>query len=202
MELCINSLKEHVNNFPTRYNSKFVGALKKSMQTRLNKYKEEQAYHCATFLDPRFKLEAFTSEEEADKVRLEITDLVKTSTTTQLSEDTQDISQSPTRKRSRLFDFKRHSSLTTSPQSSEVTKYLAEQTPEETDNPLQFWKTAEASFPALATLARKYLALTASSAPVERVFSISGVLITDFISVSGYIRFTQDSDSDNRIEFD
>ena len=28
------------------------------------------------------------------------------------------------------------------------------------------------------------------------------VLITDFISVSGYIRFTQDSDSDNRIEFD
>ena len=103
----INSLKEHVNNFPTRYNSKFIGALKKSMQTRLNKYKEEQAYHCATFLDSRFKLEAFTS----DKVRLEITDLVKTSTTTQLSEDTQDISQSPPRKRSRLFDFKRHSSL-------------------------------------------------------------------------------------------
>ena len=28
------------------------------------------------------------------------------------------------------------------------------------------------------------------------------VLITDFISVSGYIRFTPDSDSDNRIEFD
>ena len=28
------------------------------------------------------------------------------------------------------------------------------------------------------------------------------VLITDFISVFGYIRFTQDSDSDNRIEFD
>ena len=28
------------------------------------------------------------------------------------------------------------------------------------------------------------------------------MLITDFISVSGYIRFTQDSDSDNRIEFD
>ena len=31
-----------------------------------------------------------------------------------------------------------------------------------------------------------------------------GLLCVDncFISVSGYIRFTQDSDSDNRIEFD
>jgi hypothetical protein len=39
------------------------------------------------------------------------------------------------------------------------------------DDPLAWWKRKEALFPRLARLARKYLALPASSAPSERIFS-------------------------------
>lgn len=41
-------------------------------------------------------------------------------------------------------------------------------------DPLVFWKENQSSFPNLAALACKYLAIPASSAPVERIFSIAG----------------------------
>ena len=66
---------------------------------------------------------------------------------------------------------------TISPQSSEITAYLAELILEETNYTLQFQKTTEAQFHALSKLARKYLALEGSSAPVEQVFSILGKIL-------------------------
>jgi len=44
-----------------------------------------------------------------------------------------------------------------------------------TDNPLFFWKMQED--PYLASLARKYLAMPATSASVERLFSVAGSVI-------------------------
>ena len=76
-----------------------------------------------------------------------------------------------------LFAFKRQPLQTISPQSSETTAYLAELTLDETNYTLQFQKTTEAHFPALSKLARKALALTASSALVEQVFSILGKIL-------------------------
>ena len=42
------------------------------------------------------------------------------------------------------------------------------------DDPLKFWKDNEAEYPCLSKLANKYLAIQASSAAVERLFSIGG----------------------------
>ena len=41
-------------------------------------------------------------------------------------------------------------------------------------DPLEFWKFNESKWPYLAKLAKKYLGVQASSAAVERMFSISG----------------------------
>jgi hypothetical protein len=41
-------------------------------------------------------------------------------------------------------------------------------------NALEFWKVNASRFPALALLAKKYLGAQASSANVERMFSIAG----------------------------
>ena len=71
-----------------------------------------------------------------------------------------------------LFAFKTQPLQTISPQSSEITAYLAELTVEETNYTLQCQMTAETHFPALFNLARKSLALAASSALVEEVFSM------------------------------
>ena len=94
-------------------------------------------------------------------MRQEITELVKKTSTTELTQD----NQNGTKKL--LFAFKRQPLQTISPQSSEITAYLAELTLEETNYTLQFQKTSETHFPALSNLARKSLALAASSALVE-----------------------------------
>ncbi len=42
------------------------------------------------------------------------------------------------------------------------------------DNPLEFWKNNRLKFPLLANQAKKYLGIPATSAAVERMFSICG----------------------------
>jgi hypothetical protein len=46
-------------------------------------------------------------------------------------------------------------------------------------NPHTWWRDNRASYPVLAILARKYLAIPATSVASERVFSFSGNMITD-----------------------
>jgi hypothetical protein len=60
---------------------------------------------------------------------------------------------------------------------SEIQGYLNTQpTQEEEDNPLVFWQHSHTRFPHIAAVARKYLSLSASSVPVECMFSSVGLL--------------------------
>ena len=59
----------------------------------------------------------------------------------------------------------------------EMEKYIRIQTIDGDDYPLMWWKYA-CSFPLLSQLARKYLAIPASSSPSERLFSKAGRVIT------------------------
>ena len=43
----------------------------------------------------------------------------------------------------------------------------------ESDDPLQYWAIKQTVYPDLARLAAKYLALPASSVPVERLFGVA-----------------------------
>jgi hypothetical protein len=45
-------------------------------------------------------------------------------------------------------------------------------------NPLVWWKTYDATFPYLTEVVRRYLAMPATSAPVERLFSVPGQVVT------------------------
>ena len=42
------------------------------------------------------------------------------------------------------------------------------------ENPLMYWQVNSNTFPLRSNLARKHLAIPATSAPVERLFSIAG----------------------------
>ena len=60
---------------------------------------------------------------------------------------------------------------------SEVNRYFSEIAERKT-SPLSWWKERQNSYPILAQLARKYLAIPASSVPSERIFSLAGNLVT------------------------
>ena len=44
-------------------------------------------------------------------------------------------------------------------------------------NPLEWWKRNEDWYPALAKMARNYLAVPATSTPSERTFSVAGCVV-------------------------
>ena len=61
----------------------------------------------------------------------------------------------------------------------EVHRYFAHNQPQSSRQQtlLQWWQANEVFYPRLATLAKKYLAVPASSVPSERVFSLAGIVV-------------------------
>jgi hypothetical protein len=69
--------------------------------------------------------------------------------------------------------------LVTSQTTVAIDEYCRLASEHRSTDPLCFWKQYEAVFPTLAKLAKKYLSVPASSAAVERMFSISGHIYSD-----------------------
>ena len=72
---------------------------------------------------------------------------------------------------------------TSSPQTShseaeiECTQFLAEAQIDRSADPLTWWQQNQHRFPLLATLAKKYLCICATSVPSERLFSSAGLVV-------------------------
>ncbi|XP_077096440.1 E3 SUMO-protein ligase ZBED1-like [Siphateles boraxobius] len=60
----------------------------------------------------------------------------------------------------------------------EMRRYAEEKVLPRNQDPLVWWRNHEQTFPALSKLAKKYLGVTASSVPSERIFSKAGELIS------------------------
>ena len=56
----------------------------------------------------------------------------------------------------------------------QIDEYFGASVSSQDDDPLQYWELSQSQFPELSKLACKYLHVPASSAPVERLFSIAG----------------------------
>jgi hypothetical protein len=60
----------------------------------------------------------------------------------------------------------------------ELQNYTHSPTVKESEDPLLWWRVNGCNFPVLSRLAQKYLSMCATSAASERLFSISGNLVT------------------------
>ncbi|XP_043218614.1 E3 SUMO-protein ligase ZBED1-like isoform X1 [Amphibalanus amphitrite] len=61
---------------------------------------------------------------------------------------------------------------------AELARYLSEEPQPMVSDPLKYWAGRKAVFPQLEAAARTHLAITASSGPSERIFSVSGKLFS------------------------
>ena len=89
--------------------------------------------------------------------------------------------ESPPHKKDRKDDFFIFLSTTTPSKKrhqsgigGDLDLYISEECIEMSQNPLAYWTINESRFPHLSILAQKFLAIPATSAPAERLFSVAG----------------------------
>lgn len=142
----------------------------------------------ACFLDPRFKIE-HVCEEKVDSIKtriqkegVKIAECTPADPTT-TSQHGEAEPPSKKRKLARILK-KKKDDVTTASMSpkdqveKEMERYLNAPDLDVEGNPLLWWKVEGLRYPILSKLARKYLAVCATSSPSERVFSSSGNIVT------------------------
>ena len=182
---CVRVLKTKMKTLHQKYNTRFVGALSASVDKRLSRYEDSQTFMIASALDPRFKLKWCTTAEygtlKGDLIS-KIKSVYPSSDQTQAvqSSSLDDIPSIPPKKKSKLSFFDDLMSNVTTADSDDtdidsvVDKYLTKPCLSQEEDPLEFRKNNQKEFSCIAKIVPYYLTIPASSAPVERLFSIAG----------------------------
>ena len=149
----------------------------------------------AAALDPRFRKLKFLSTEDSLKVKLKLQTLALEARRVQVREEPEeDDSDQPDHSRQKpktvldmllgtdddeeLEDEDPGQDGRDDAVRNELLAYFREKQIPKDKNPLQWWKENETKFPALAVVAKSYLAAPATSTPSERLFSAAGSIVS------------------------
>lgn len=164
--------------------SVFSENLAKCLKTRFPDYKLDEVASLAMFLDPRFKLVLYQDDTTMSSWLRNLVvegaqrnSYAQKSTQVSLAFRTQQNAQSTSalwKNFDALLSQQKHSQ----PQ-AEVERYLRDVTLNRKEDPCRWWQEQGArAYPLLAHLARQYLAIPATSVSSERLFSVSGAIVT------------------------
>lgn len=177
---CIRGLRAQMTTLCDKYSNGLVRELTESLERRLSKYESGDIYKIASTLDPRFKLKWCKNRVEKDLIKgYMLSKMVEV----QLNKQNLPVilkcqDELPMPKRTKLFSFMEsddeEEACTTYTDETELNDYLSKPSVPIDSNPLTFWKNHENKYHKLSLLAQKYLAIPASSAAVERLFSVAG----------------------------
>ena len=133
----------------------------------------------ASFLDLRFKDLTFATTSQRREVHTYFKHLINENKQNQQSEDL--LGNSLTSKSSALLLLFGDTLAVKPTNKNEFDKYLELSAVPifENYNPLEWWKVNQNLYPTLAHQVRKYLAISSTSVPCERLFSVAGNAITD-----------------------
>lgn len=139
----------------------------------MSHFEDDHLYRIASVLDPRFKLNWCTGGEAAIVRKLLCSKVPAGSS--QVEDDAE--APEPPTKRIKLTSFMgSQSTLSCSSTIEEIDIYLSEPVVDENIDALDYWGTRKSKFPSLYKLVASHLSPPASSAPVERLFSVAGSL--------------------------
>jgi hypothetical protein len=167
-----------------------VGNLQKSLSEKFLRFEQNSILAKPTFLDPRFKKSFAENEQAYTKVKTEVQNemmnILRNDSRTPDSAPAphaDDPNNETPDEDNIWFDIdQQRSSITVTPTSSatiELRQYIEEAVIPRESDPLEWWKIREILYPTLAKLAKKYLCITATSVPSERIFSKSGQIISE-----------------------
>ncbi|KAL0808545.1 hypothetical protein ABMA28_012990 [Loxostege sticticalis] len=171
---------------------KLISCLRSETEKRFPNLEASKTIGIATFLDPRFKLNVFKNQNYALDVKRVLTELVagiikKSQPDQQSAQQDTEPTEPPTKKArfdiwneyDNIINITRPDGTPTSQAILEVQRYLDLPVLGRKENPLEWWRTFQASFPNLAILARRRLNFLATSVPCERLFSKAGNILND-----------------------
>ena len=159
--------------------------LLKSLDKRFDHIINQDIFLVSTFLDPNFGISAFEPNFQ-NTVKSKIIALTKISEAKQTALNPIENSEVSEKRNSlnnkRNDNYKKHklSEKTTTDKEVDLINEYVSVVDELNFNgcPLLFWKANENKFRILSEMARKYLGVPASSASVERMFSIAGHILS------------------------
>ena len=166
----------------------------KDLKSRYEQEEQMKLVMKACFLDPRFKAVPFSDIEMTTQIQTEL--IAESVTLAQSRLDNADDETPPPPKKQNTTDglsdllremsqkykasslnVERHDSKEVMAE-REVTRYLQVANVDPDGNPLSWWQQFASVYPMLAPLARRYLAIPATSVPSERLFSGCGQIVT------------------------
>ena len=173
----IYCLKAELQELLPKYKSEMLRTLISSVDRRLKIFEDSDIFQIATILDPRYKL-TWCQEDQLEEVKTLLVNKFKAFSPVSQSSNSEPASPPKKSKLLRHLPGNRSQPPPPSTTPQEIESYLNSPLLDEDCNILQFWCAHKTKYPTLAALARKYLCVPASSAPVERLFSMAGKVFT------------------------
>ena len=147
---------------------------------KLKKHKMDSPMVMAAALDPRFRKLSFLSDEERHEVQRVLIEKISVCDDFIAAKVSQVIEPPAKRQKSvlhRLLGDEYEEGGSSVSISDEVEEYFQERPIRRKDDPFCWWKGNSNRFPHLSILAKKFLAIPATSTPSERVFSVAGIVV-------------------------
>lgn len=179
-----------------------LNSIKEGIQNQFKNIERSNTLSMCTFLDPRFKHVAFSSNDTIETVKANVKSALiskqaemdrpndSTNSKDSVCMDNQpsgssSVQEMPHKKISFWDSFDRAAQQhapTTSKESRaivELQRYLQDELIPRKSDPLSWWRENAYQYPLLSKLAKDYFCAIATSVPCERVFSKSGYMISD-----------------------
>ncbi|CAH2109202.1 unnamed protein product [Euphydryas editha] len=182
LKMILTSDSSDYHYLPTKCD--FVRALLDLTNSRFENIENSNTIGIATFLDPRFKLQPFTSAKQATLrdsiIKLVAQEINREGSCENIAVSTKS-SLDPT---SIFYDWDAREAVPQSVESPtaqaiiEIDKYLNEKLFSRNNLPLSWWKQNQAIFPHLAKLVRKKCNVLCTSVSCKRLFSQTGYIIS------------------------
>ncbi|XP_074037291.1 E3 SUMO-protein ligase ZBED1-like [Leptinotarsa decemlineata] len=194
----INIYEEMNKNKFTYLSEKVITCILEGLRNRLGSIENNNLLTMSTFLDPRFKILGFSNDQVCDRVKKSVISHVTHVINVRESQKENTVvsgNDSPTLKADqpnktdqkfsiwKTFEKKKSTFSPVGTAHSkaiiEVQRYVDEPPIPREEDPLEWWRKNAYNFPNLSELVKEKCVTVATSVPCERLFSKSGLMLSD-----------------------